>query len=358
MDNSHPKRQSLLPGLLAGAAVLLGTEIMHTLLIPLEAPRPIYFADSSFWLLLQVLDIAGAVAAGIVAARYAPASGRQVPLVLLILLLNVKFFADLPMTRHAWPTVLWFCTPLGILCGAAWQRRYGHIVPAAPAPSVNRLESAPHISLPLALGVTTICFGWSVLLSLSATFGGHLTGAFNDSNFISQVLTEAVLASVALTVLYARRYPLATLFPRATLPGAGAGVLLWLATLAACATVLALASAVINQPAQPVEQMLAEAQVSAPVALLLSLVNGTYEEVFLLGFLSSGLRRFGASNAIAISLLVRLLTHTYQGPLGTLSVVVFGAVLGIYYFRTGRLFPVVAAHILADAVAFLNTGAS
>jgi membrane protease YdiL (CAAX protease family) len=293
------------------------------------------------------------VAAGIVAARQPPAKRWNTAVALLILAMLVRFFADLPMTRAPWRTLLWHCTPLGILCGAAWQHRYGRT--ALPAARGSSLATAPHTSIPLALGVTAICFGWPVVIALAAAFGGETTGAFNDNNFLALVLTEAVLASVALTVLSARNYPLGTLRPRFTLADAGAGIGLWLATLGACAITLVIAGS--GQTSQPVEQLLAEAQVSAPVTVLLSLVNGAYEEVFLLGFLASGLRRFGASNAIAITLLVRLLTHAYQGPLGALSVMVFGAVLGVYFFRSGRLFPVVAAHILADATALLNTGA-
>lgn len=85
----------------------------------------------------------------------------------------------------------------------------------------------------------------------------------------------------------------------------------------------------------------------------LAIVNGAYEEVFLLGFLMRGLRRFGASNAIGVSLLVRLLHHMYQGPLGALSVLVFGGVLSIFYWRKGQLFPAVFAHVLAHIVPFL-----
>lgn len=88
--------------------------------------------------------------------------------------------------------------------------------------------------------------------------------------------------------------------------------------------------------------------------LLLSLVNGVYEEVFLMAFLQRGLRRLGGSNAVGVVLLVRMLYHTYQGPLGLLAVAIFGLVVGIYYWRSGRLFPVIVAHIVADAWALAS----
>jgi membrane protease YdiL (CAAX protease family) len=105
--------------------------------------------------------------------------------------------------------------------------------------------------------------------------------------------------------------------------------------------------------AQPVDAMVQNATVSLAVIVPTAIVNGAYEEVFLLGFLARGLRGHGASVALGVSLLVRILYHTYQGPLGVVSMLVFGGVLGAFYLRTGGLFPVVFAHILADIIPFL-----
>jgi membrane protease YdiL (CAAX protease family) len=49
-----------------------------------------------------------------------------------------------------------------------------------------------------------------------------------------------------------------------------------------------------------------------------------------------------------------MLYHIYQGPVGALSVLVFGLVLSLFYLRTGRLFPVVVAHVIADVAPFLG----
>src|SRR6185295_521108 len=95
----------------------------------------------------------------------------------------------------------------------------------------------------------------------------------------------------------------------------------------------------------------------APIGLTalvtLGIVNGAYEEMFLLGFLLRGLRGYGLSFAIGASLLVRVLYHLYQGPLGAMYVGVFGLVLSLYYVASARLFPVVLAPALWDIIPFM-----
>jgi membrane protease YdiL (CAAX protease family) len=209
----------------------------------------------------------------------------------------------------------------------------------------------PH-SAPLeALGMVVLCFGWfivSSLASVAAWQSGASARGFSDNILVSLVLTELIFGAVAIAVLQARGYPLRTLYPQPSWSGAliGAGLYLGATALAALAMTLA------PHPAGlPIEEMAVRAQVSLPVVLLLSIVNGTYEEVFLLGYLMRGLRRYGASTALGITVLVRLLYHMYQGPVGALGVTLFGAVIAIYYQHTGRLFPAVASHVIADAIA-------
>lgn len=101
--------------------------------------------------------------------------------------------------------------------------------------------------------------------------------------------------------------------------------------------------------------MVAGAQISLGPLLAMSLVNGIYEEVFLLGYLQRALEGFGASFAVGVSLLVRVLYHLYQGPSGALYVLGFGLVLGLYFLRTRELWPVAFAHIFADFAGFSAT---
>ena len=101
---------------------------------------------------------------------------------------------------------------------------------------------------------------------------------------------------------------------------------------------------------QPIARMVLESTVSLPAAAVVALVNGTYEEVFLLGFLTRGLRGHGLGLAVGASLAVRVLCHTYQGPLGLLSVLAFALIVTAYFVQTGRLWPAVVCHMAADFV--------
>ena len=218
------------------------------------------------------------------------------------------------------------------------------------------MDKHPHISLPQALMIVVICFGYFILGSVSAISSGALESGgdgavFSDNMFISIMMLEVVLACTALAVLRASKFPLASLLPRPSWNGVGVGLLLYAATCVACLVVDALAGA---RAAEPVESMVEQAHVSLLVLLPLALINGTFEEVFLLAYLQRGLRRFGGSNAVGISVLVRLLYHLYQGPVGATKMLMVGLVFSLYYFRTGRLFPVVASHVVADVVPFLG----
>jgi membrane protease YdiL (CAAX protease family) len=103
---------------------------------------------------------------------------------------------------------------------------------------------------------------------------------------------------------------------------------------------------------EPIGEMVAGARISLAPLVAMSIVNGIYEEVFLLGYLQRALEGFGAAFAVGVSLLVRLLYHLYQGPSGALYVLGFGLVLSLYFLRTGKLWPVAFAHIFADFAGF------
>jgi len=47
------------------------------------------------------------------------------------------------------------------------------------------------------------------------------------------------------------------------------------------------------------------------------------------------------------------LMHSYQGPAGVLSTGISGLIMGIFYLQFGRIFPMVIAHYLHDALQFV-----
>jgi uncharacterized protein len=93
-----------------------------------------------------------------------------------------------------------------------------------------------------------------------------------------------------------------------------------------------------------------------PVLLLVAFANGWAEEVIVVGFLFTRLRQLKVSPVAAVILtsLLRGLYHLYQGFGAGLGNVAMGLVFGYVYVRTGRLWPLIVAHALIDAVAFVG----
>lgn len=93
-----------------------------------------------------------------------------------------------------------------------------------------------------------------------------------------------------------------------------------------------------------------------PMLLLLAFGNGWAEEVVVVGFLLTRLQqlRINPWLALAISSLLRGAYHLYQGFGAGLGNVAMGVVFGYVWQRTGRLWPLIIAHTLIDAVAFVG----
>jgi uncharacterized protein len=207
------------------------------------------------------------------------------------------------------------------------------------------------ISIPEALAVSAICFGYFILGSIQAVASGFPTSSFDNGVVWHIIRTELVLGAVALVFLHLRGFDIRSLVPRFSLAGAGVGVCLYIAAWIGSA--IFAVPFMTPQSAQAVQSIASESSHSFASVIALALVNGTFEEVFLLGVLVSGLRSYGLSIAVGLSLLVRLLYHLYQGPFGAMQILGFGLVLTIFYVRFGTLWPPVFAHILGDAVPFV-----
>ncbi|HEX3707596.1 MAG TPA: CPBP family intramembrane glutamic endopeptidase [Mycobacteriales bacterium] len=93
-----------------------------------------------------------------------------------------------------------------------------------------------------------------------------------------------------------------------------------------------------------------------PVLLLSALQNATLEEVLVAGYLLHRLRQLGWSDnsALVTSALLRGSYHLYQGLGGFAGNAVMGLIFGRLYQRWGRVMPLLIAHTLMDAVAFVG----
>lgn len=93
-----------------------------------------------------------------------------------------------------------------------------------------------------------------------------------------------------------------------------------------------------------------------PVLVLAAFENALLEEVVMLGYLIHRLRQIGWSSrsAVAGSALLRGTYHLYQGFGGFVGNLVMGLIFGWLFLRWKRTAPMVIAHFLIDAVAFVG----
>ncbi len=220
------------------------------------------------------------------------------------------------------------------------------------APSKSTLSAAE------AVVVAVLCFGLFSLWSIQAVMAGFPAAQYSNDGVLQMMGLELALAAAALVFLRVRGFDVVSLLPRPTWWDTLLGALTYLAAWALETICASVYESVV--PPAAARDVVEFSFTGLTVATLVgfSIVNGLFEEVFLLGVLTRGLRQWGLGLAIGLPLLLRLLYHTYQGPLGAIGVVAFGLTVTLVYVRTGRLWPSVYAHILADLIPMAVWGVS
>ena len=90
--------------------------------------------------------------------------------------------------------------------------------------------------------------------------------------------------------------------------------------------------------------------------LLSALQDGILEEVLVVGYLISRLRLLGVSpaTAVAISAVLRGSYHLFQGFGPFFGNAIMGVIFGVLFLRWKRTNPMIIAHFLINAVAFVG----
>jgi len=213
-----------------------------------------------------------------------------------------------------------------------------------------RQDSLPSAPVHEVLLIVAIFAGWFIYVCLHAVATGFPVPSLSSDRALGLVLFEVLAFLVAAGVLYRSGWRARDFSFRITWLGTFVGVLLFGATLLVHMGLWDLLGSRVAG-GEFVAEFARNVSLTLPVALLVSLVNGAYEEFFLTRYLLTAFAASGAAVAIGVSALVRLLCHLYQGPFGALSVVVFGIVLSAFYWRYREIWPVMFAHMLADFVA-------
>lgn len=93
-----------------------------------------------------------------------------------------------------------------------------------------------------------------------------------------------------------------------------------------------------------------------PVLLLWALRAGLGEEIIVVGYLYNRLRLLGWTPWVIIlaAALLRGTYHLYQGWGGFAGNIAMGVIFGLIYVRTGRLLPLIVAHVAIDVAVFVG----
>jgi uncharacterized protein len=85
--------------------------------------------------------------------------------------------------------------------------------------------------------------------------------------------------------------------------------------------------------------------------LLSSAVDSVFEELFVCAYVISALKeKRRAAFALNVSILLRVGCHVYQGVYGVLIGGALGLVFGYWYLKSGRIWPLLVAHFVLQAV--------
>jgi membrane protease YdiL (CAAX protease family) len=208
--------------------------------------------------------------------------------------------------------------------------------------------------------VTGIAFGPFLLaevLSLAVPRSGpHHTSL----SLLVLAVHELVIGGLLLWFLRARGWALRDLglTENSPLEDLGAGGLLFLAAYFAWIIIwnlILLASPDLIASIKDVSRNVVGGHIPPLTSVMVSVVNGAFEELFVTGYVMSALARQQKSTwfCVNVSTALRLAYHLYQGPLAVLWVVPTGLIFTFWFARTKRLWPIIGAHILMDTVALL-----
>jgi membrane protease YdiL (CAAX protease family) len=201
--------------------------------------------------------------------------------------------------------------------------------------------------------VVIVVFGPFVALSIWTAIHSPLTPHHTNASLLHLSIYEAILMSILFPLLRLRGWSFAKIGMKPELWDIAIGAFLFVATYIVWAFVWDLTIALSSQTAR---RILSTHVITGPISITTIIANGLinpfFEESFLCGYVMTALgRERNPWLAINVSVAIRVMCHLYQGPLGVLSITPMGLIASYWFARTGRLWPLVISHSLADILA-------
>jgi uncharacterized protein len=198
--------------------------------------------------------------------------------------------------------------------------------------------------------VAAVCWGWFAFRSIRIAAGDAHLEPFNNAHAVRLLSLELALGTAAFVFLLARGWSRRDFPVQITWTASGAGFLLLLLGFLVNGAAVDIGR-LLGGSVEQLKEISQLTSVSFPAAAAVSIVNGSFEELFLLGYIFKALERHSVLFIVGISACLRMIAHVYQGPVGGLSVLCMGIFFGLVYARYRQLWPLMFAHIIADLLA-------
>jgi uncharacterized protein len=192
--------------------------------------------------------------------------------------------------------------------------------------------------------VILVAFGMFAYGAIIGWTRGSCNNVITNAGLSRLVTYELFAFLIIATFLRARQWKLSDFHPQVSWKLTGAGVLLTLGIL--------LYSTIIGTGFGTGYEFphLDTSHLDFGTVLLFSVVNGIYEETFVVGYVVGCLARQSTRVVIISSALIRFSYHVYQGPEAVLFILPMGLVFAYLYVKYRRLWPLVLCHIILDIV--------
>lgn len=198
--------------------------------------------------------------------------------------------------------------------------------------------------------VILICFGLGIgalIISRRLSPDAPRYGHFNDHMLVGVVIYELlVMALVFLYVGRIRGWSFTTFGLEISWKWTGMGLLLFVA-----AEIVAVMAQIIHPTRLP--PGLVVGQITIPVIIINSAVNGFFEELMEVGYVTKAVQKHGMWATVLASALIRTLLHIHLGALVMVWILVIGAIYALVYWRWRQLWPLIVAHSLMDFIGLL-----
>jgi uncharacterized protein len=199
-------------------------------------------------------------------------------------------------------------------------------------------------------------FGYFVLRSLHAALYPTATAPISQSHLEYLLVYESITLVLLCVFLYLRGWRTTRLGVSVTAKDTLTGIGLVVVGYVGFALMWWIAAATGIHPSYAgAHPELVARGLSLPVVIAVSVLNPIYEETFLCGYIVTTAKAIDRTVAgVNVSIAIRLLYHLYQGGIGVLQIIPIGLIFTWWYARTGRLWPVIVAHALFDAIGLLH----